>query len=192
MSYTEKRSGEAQGRGQIVVVTGSSHSGKSSLIRELMSRYPGHTAHVAIDEVIEQIEIEQDDRWEHGLDLAYEEASSRAKALAEEGALVFFESTFTYVPPDDRPPELHISVLDRLFKFAEEAQVDIVLVQLTTDLNEVLRRRNQSDRLAEHIVRTIWHQHAAGRLSAPRLLSVDTTRLSTAEAADELCDSLFG
>jgi chloramphenicol 3-O-phosphotransferase len=187
MSDTEQRSTAEEARGHIVVVTGSSHSGKSSLILAMMSRSSRCTAHVAIDDVIEQIDLEHEDRWEHGLDLAYDEALGRVGRLAKQGALVFFESTFTYVPPDQRPPELHLAVLERLTKVASDAGADFTLVQLRAELADVLRRREESDRLAARIVRTTWHLHADNDLARLEALRVDTSEVSVDEAADELC-----
>lgn len=172
--------------GELIIVTGSSHAGKSTLIGELRSRCERETSVVSIDETIEQLEIEEegDDRWEHGLHLAYEKAAAEVWNQVSRGKIVFFESTFTYVPPDKRPSEFHLHELERLVDLALNLGVNVTLIHLFAGLDDVTRRRDESGRLTENIVRTTWRHHAEREFARPDVLRVDTSELSSTEAAD--------
>jgi len=179
-------------RGELVIVTGSSHVGKSTLIRGLQSRADRPAAHVSIDEAIEGLDLEVEDRWEHGLHLAYEKAAAEAGELLGRGELVLFESTFTYVPPDNRPAQFHLHELERLIDLAAGLGTRVVVVHLFASLDDVAARRVETGRLTEEIVRITWQQHAGRRLSHPELLQIDTSQLSPTEVVDQVWAKLAG
>jgi predicted kinase len=183
-------SGADASRGELVIVTGSSHVGKSTLIRELLARSERAAAHVSIDATIEVIEIEEVDRWEHGLHIAYEEAAGEAGDRLARGEVVFFESTFTYVPPDSRPAQFHLHELERLVDLAEGLGAGVTLVHLFAGLDDVAARRAESGRLTEEIIRTTWHQHADRNLARPAVLQINTSQLSIGQVADRVWTEL--
>jgi len=172
--------------GELIIVTGSSHVGKSTLIGELRSRCKRDTAEVSIDETIERLEVEEegDDRWEHGLHLAYEKAAAEVGGQVARGKVVFFESTFTYVPPDSRPSQFHLHELERLVDLALDLGASVALIHLFAGLDDVTQRRVESGRLTENIVRTTWGQHADIEFARPDALRIDTSGLSPTEVAN--------
>jgi chloramphenicol 3-O-phosphotransferase len=172
--------------GELVIVTGSSHAGKTTLIRELEARFVRPTGVVAIDEVIESVDLPPEDLWEYGLDLAYRAAGDRTRELLEQGMLVIYESTFTYIPPGSRPPEFHAEQLERLLALAARLKASVLVVQLTATLEDVSERQRQTRRLTSEIVQETWHRHAAEPIEAPDFLEVDTSTLSPSEIADRV------
>jgi predicted kinase len=172
--------------GALVVVTGPSHAGKSTLIGELRSRLDRPAATVAIDELMERSSLPLELRWEHGLTDTYDAAARQSIDLLTSGLVVFYESTFTYIPPDERPPQFHLDQLHRLLGLAREAGAAQLVVQLTTTSSELERRRSGTQRLDSVIVAETWRQHSSARLQVESLLRLDTSRLSAAEAADSV------
>jgi predicted kinase len=169
--------------GRLVIVTGPSHAGKSTLIRELLRRAGGMGAVVSIDEEIEKFQLPDAERWERALPAAYEAAAERSRRLLRQGSLVFFESTFTYVP-QERPPEFHLKQLQRLLEVAAEVDAEVAVLQLQTSREGVLARQRQTGRLTPRIVEETWRRHASEAIETSLLLCLDTSRLSAAEAAD--------
>jgi chloramphenicol 3-O-phosphotransferase len=172
--------------GELVIVTGSSHAGKTTLIRELQSHLSRPAAVVAIDEVIESVDLPPEDLWRQGLALAYRAAADRTRELLELGSFVFYESTFTYIPPGEGPPEFHAEQLECLLQLAARLGSRVLVVRLTATLEDVSERQRQTRRLSNEIVRETWHRHAAEPIQAPELLEIDTSPLSPAEIADRV------
>lgn len=169
---------------ELVVVTGSSHAGKSTLIEKLLGRSGAPAAAVSIDEVIETVDLPPEELWEQGLADAYEAAAVRTAELLAAGSRVLYESTFTYVPPDQRPTEFHHGELLRLAEVAARAGARFLVVQLMASTEDVALRRQQSGRLDGEIVAETRRQHVRVDLGVHDLLKLDTTRLSPDEAAE--------
>lgn len=179
---------DPSGPGDLVVVTGPSHAGKSTLIRELEARTLRPAATVAIDEVIAEVQLPEVDLWSHGLPLAYGAAATRAEQLLARGELVFYESTFTYVPPPPRPPELHRDQLERLLRISSRLGAGTLVLQLVANLDDVSDRQRASGRLSTRIVREVWRQHTGTQLQAPVFLRLDTSQHPAADLADLLVE----
>jgi predicted kinase len=169
--------------GELVVVTGPSHTGKSTLIHELVGQLDRPSDIVSIDEVIGASKLPPELRWERGLHAAYDAAAERTSKLLASRGLVFYESTFTYVPPDSRPAQLHPEQLHRLLEIAAEHDADALVVQLTAPLEVVKSRQERTTRLTDRIVTEAWRMHAGTTLEVMRLLPLDTSELSAQEAA---------
>jgi predicted kinase len=178
--------------GELLIVTGSSHTGKSTLIRGLLARATRPAAQVSIDDVIERLDFDSEDRWEHGLHLAYDQAASTTARLLAEEMLVLFESTFTYIPPDGRPGQFHLHELERLLAVASDVGAGRVVVRLVASTKDVAARRDTSGRLSEDIVLKTWQQHEKQALAGIRTITIDTSEVSSGEAIDRLCREIPG
>lgn len=185
--------GNREAAGELVLVTGPSHAGKSTLIDELLGRVDPPVYVVSIDEVIGASELPTEElQWERGLDAAYDAAAERTSELLAGGGLVFYESTFTYVPPDSRPAQLHPDQLHRLLEIADERDANALVVQLTASLEVVQSRRERTNRLTDRIVAEAWRMHAGAALQATRLLRLDTSELSAEQAASLVLGHMGG
>lgn len=165
-------------------MTGSSHAGKSTLIRELQERATLPTHYVSIDETIEEIDLPANELWERGLPAAYSRAIETAAALLHDGALVLFESTFTYVPPDNRPGQFHREEIERLLEVADREDADVLIVHLRASVDDLVERRNASQRLNMEILIETFMLHADHTLPAEKTIFLDTSRHAVKEAAD--------
>lgn len=175
---------EPSAPGDLVIVTGSSHAGKSTLIRELRVRIDRPTATVSIDETIARGNLPEADLWDQGLPLAYAVAVTEAEKLLARGMLVFFESTFTYIPPQPRPPEFHDAQLRRVVEVSERLGGNTAVLQLVATREDVSDRLRASGRLPATIVLETWRLHTERSLEAPTFLRLDSSQHSAAGLAD--------
>jgi chloramphenicol 3-O-phosphotransferase len=181
---------EPSAPGDLVIVTGSSHAGKSTLIRELLARIDRPAATVSIDETIAGIDLPEPDLWDQGLPSAYTVAAGEAEELLMQGALVFFESTFTYIPPQPRRPEFHETQLRRLVDASERLGGNTAVLQLVATREDLIARLQASGRLPAAIVLETWRIHAQASFPAPKFLRLDSSQHSAGVLADLTLRSL--
>lgn len=189
---SDPAAGDRRATGELVVVTGPSHVGKSTLISALVELINRPAEIVSIDEVIEASDLPPELRWERGLEAAYDAAAAQTSEALAGNCLVLYESTFTYVPPDSRPAQLHPEQLQRLLNVAEEHDSDALVVYLTASLDAVERRQEQTARLTGRIVSEAWRMHAEAALEATRWLRLDTSKISAQEAATVVLSRIGG
>jgi predicted kinase len=189
---SDAAAGDRRAAGELVVVTGPSHVGKSTLIHELLELIDRPAEIVSIDEVIEASDLSPELRWERGLESAYDAAAAQTSEALARGSLVFYESTFTYVPPDSRPAQLHLEQLQRLLEVAAERDADALVVQLTASLEVVKSRQERTTRLTSRIVTGAWRMHAGTTLEATRLLRLNTSEISARKSATLVLGHMSG
>jgi len=98
--------GELSGSGRLIVLTGASHTGKSSVAAEILRLASPPVAFLGIDSTLDHTLVRPEGgRWEE-IPLAYELNREQIAPLLRQGWTVVFESTFTYVPAAG-PPEFH-------------------------------------------------------------------------------------
>lgn len=170
----------------LILITGPSHSGKTSVARSVLHDFSRPVAYLAIDDIMQDLDLGDQDQWEDGLPAAYDVAFSSARALLRRGFLVLLESTLTFVPSPDRPPQFHANQLTRAARLAAETQAGCLVVRLTADLDEIRRRRARTARLTSRIVDGTWALHARQALHGCPVVELDTTTLTPDDAAREL------
>ncbi len=144
---------------------------------------------IAIDDIIASLDLGEADLWEDGLPAAYDVAVAGATALLRRDFVVFVESTFTFVPSDDRPPVTHPEQLRRLVNAAEAVTASWIVVRLTTEADELARRREATGRIDPAVVRWTSTLHGDWVLGAGSH-ELDTSTVSHEEAA-ALLDALL-
>jgi len=170
----------------LLIVTGASHTGKSSVIRALVPQLPPPVAVLAVDDILDHTLVRpHGDRWE-GIPLSYELIRRQASALLDQGWLVIVESTFTYVPSQGAAT-FHHDALDLLISLAKSREAPWVLCQVQAPPESTLERGRESSRLGSDVIAETIRLHEefeppAGALS-----------LSTAEQLPEAAAlTLFG
>jgi len=173
--------------GLLVIITGPSHSGKSTLARLLLERANEPTAWLAMDDFVTRLNLGAGDQWEDGLPVAYDAVIATAAVLLDRDFVVLLETTFTYVPSDLREPRFHDDQLRRFLARSEAT----ALVHLRTPLEVLRERRSLSGRFTDAVVAGTSSLHD-GRVieSASHTVSVDTSRTGAVETADRVAGVL--
>ncbi|MDQ5807551.1 MAG: ATP-binding protein [Actinomycetota bacterium] len=166
------------------MLTGPSHAGKTTTGWEIARRVPAPVAMLAIDDIVARFDLSPEDPWEHGLPAAYDVAVASADALLRRGFLVLVESTFTYIPPDERPGQFQRGELLRLAATAAAADARCLVVRLVAPLRELERRRMVTGRITPEIVEGTWQQHHRAERLPSWPITIRTDGTSPAEAAE--------
>jgi len=171
---------------RLIVVTGPSHAGKSSVLTVLREQLDGPVAVLAMDDVLGQLTIPPaEDYWRVALEAGYDVLLASAEALLRRGFTVLLESTFTFVPLDDAPPELHARRIAELADVAVATGSDFDLVLLTATLPELIRRRGATKRLWDRVVEGSHQLHETFPGDGVQI-RVDTTGQTPAAVAERL------
>jgi chloramphenicol 3-O-phosphotransferase len=173
---------------RLIVLTGPSHSGKSSLAASLVETLAPPVAVVAIDEIVATLRLVSPERWADqwrlGLPIAYDVAEATVDVLLRRGITVLLESTFTFVPVDDQPMQCHAARLEAMIEVARRLEVCAHVIHLMAAPEELLRRRATTGRLNDAVVEGTWTLHSQ---SVPRagdaLIEIDTTTCDVASVA---------
>lgn len=170
--------------GVLIIVTGPSHSGKSSAIRRVMRLVEWPSAWVAIDEIIGRLSVGRDSVWPAALPGAYDVAAAESGALLRRGFTVFVESTFTFVPPGGTVIERHPEQLERLLDVARRCDSPAAVIRFHSSEEELLGRRERTGRLDPDVVSGTARAHAGFDLADA--LDVDTSALARDQVAEQL------
>jgi predicted kinase len=175
--------GQSLGAG-LLIVTGASHTGKSSVIEAVLPALEPPVALLSVDEVLVSTLVRPPgDQWEQ-IPLAYELIERQADTLLEQGWLVIIESTFTYVPPEGEP-SFHENALRRFVGLADRHHSCLAICQLRAPLQEISARSMRTNRLAAEVVAATSRLHDAAELPAGTF-TVSTANQGIGEAAKEL------
>lgn len=178
--------------GALLILTGPSHAGKTTAARSAMRSLGVPSAHVAIDEIIAWLDLAADELWEHGLPAAYDVAAEATDALLRRDFVVLLESTFTFIPDDDRPAQFHDDQLARFVRIGRDREAPVTVVRFGADLDELLRRQAGTGRLHRGVVEGTWGQHSASiELDVP-IVDVATAGLAPEEMAARVRAALAG
>lgn len=169
--------------GRLLVFTGPSHSGKSSAAKALIQSLDGPGAHVAIDEIITWFEMGDRPLWEDGLSAAYDVAASTADRLLGHDFTVIVESTFTFVPEDNRPEQFHQDRLEQLLSVALERGAFCMVIRFRAGPEELMSRQSRTGRLNRAVVEGTWRLHRSELNADVPVREIGTEGLSLDEVA---------
>lgn len=176
----------------LLIFTGPSHAGKSTAARATMRSLAAPSAHVAIDEIMSWLDLATGDHWEDGLPTAYDVAAKATDALLRRDFVVLLESTFTFIPDDDRPGQFHGDELARFVALGCERDAPVTVVRLAAELGELLRRQAETGRLHRGVIEGTWAAHrAAVELNVP-IIDIPTSDLTPDEIAARVNAALRG
>ena len=164
----------------LLILTGASHTGKTSVAQALLRVTSPPAAFLSVDEVVlGTLARPPGNAWAE-IPLAYELLTQQLELLLERGWFVVFESTFTYVP-ERGEPEFHAEQLEAAARVAERRGIPWLLVQLAADGDVARLRAEGTGRIAPEVVAGTIRLHEEARMPS------STLRLETGEATpDEL------
>jgi hypothetical protein len=144
-------SGGADARSGLLVLTGASHTGKTSVARALLSMASPPVALVGVDQLINETLVHPlGDPWRE-IPLAYELLRPQVKILLCRGWSVVLETTFTFVP-EYGEPEMHLDQLEAFLRITDCLSLPSQVVQLLPDRQTVRKRAAATGRLDLAIV----------------------------------------
>ncbi|MGC1166684.1 MAG: AAA family ATPase [Solirubrobacterales bacterium] len=162
----------------LVVVTGASHTGKTSVSRALLPLLDAPVAWLGVDGTLDHVLVRPTaDPWQE-IPLAYDLLETQIDILLGRSWTVVLESTFTYVP-EQGPPEFHHHAIRAMVAIAERRGVRHLVAHLTLDSTDAMRRAEDSGRLSPEIVAQTVALHEAAAMPAPSI------KLSTQSANPE-------
>lgn len=175
-------------RPRVVILTGASHSGKTSVARALLPRLGPRSTAIAIDDIVGSLYIGEEWPWEEGLPIAYEVAAATLDVALGHGFTVLYESTFTYVPVDGSAPTLFRDELTRIAAIARGHDAQLHVVELRAGLGVVKARRAATGRLSDDLIEQIWELFDSRGVAPP-----SATRIEAGEASPvELAEAVLG
>lgn len=135
----------------LLILTGASHTGKTSVAEEILHRVEVPTAFLGVDDVLTRTLINPlGDIWAQ-IPLSYELLLPQAETLLKSGWFVLFESTFTLVH-EKGPPEFHGNALGRLIAVADRCHAPWIVVQLKAGADQATSRAANTGRLSPEVV----------------------------------------
>jgi predicted kinase len=172
----------------LLIVTGASHTGKTSVIEAILPFLNSPVALLGLDAILSSSLVRPPgDRWEQ-IPLAYELIERQTDALLERGWLVIVESTFTYVPPEGKPV-FHRDTLKRMIKIAERHGASSIVCRVQAPLQLVSERSLQTRRLPARVVAATARLHEEAELPTSSL-TLSTADQGVGEAAKKLRQQL--
>lgn len=163
----------------LVIITGPSHVGKTTAVKELLGYLPIRTAVLALDTVLRAFRTDPN-HPDTVLDTAYDLLVGMVCLLLERGFVVVVESTFTLVRATGEV-EMYTDRLEQLRAVAGEHSLSASSVALMTDWATVQHRADRLQRLDRGIVQAIWRAHADTPL--PGCAYLDVRNVSPAATA---------
>lgn len=165
----------------LLILTGASHTGKTTVARAILDETSPPAAFLSVDETLERtLWRPPGDIWSN-IPLAYEIIQAEARVLLGQRWFVVVESTFTYVDATGAG-EFHDLAVERLAGEATRIGALVTIVQLRTPLETALARARSSGRLDASIVAETVALHQSPRLPlAPKV--IETDQLDPAAAA---------
>jgi chloramphenicol 3-O-phosphotransferase len=169
----------------LLVLTGASHTGKTSVARSILDLKAPPVALLGVDRTLEQTLLRpREDHWSE-IPLAYELLRAQAEVLLRAGWFVVMESTFTYVPSMG-DSEFHDEEIERLEAVASGVGAPFLLAQLRVAETVVLERAEATGRLPLAVVAETLRLHNAADMP-DQAIRVEASDLE----ADQLARSLL-
>lgn len=150
----------------LLILTGASHTGKTTVAQAILDRVGGPAAFLSVDDVLANTIARPPASIWAQIPLAYELLSAQLETLLGRGWFVVLESTFTYVP-DDGEPEFHAAQLKQMVEIAQRQTAPWLLVQLRAGADVARARASQTRRLAADIVDRTAELHRSAELPEP-------------------------
>ncbi|MGN6203136.1 MAG: AAA family ATPase [Solirubrobacterales bacterium] len=171
----------------LLILTGPSHVGKTSVARAMMEALPPPAAYLSVDDVLERVLLRPPGSIWSQIPLAYELIGEQMEVLLDQGWFVIAESTFTYVSRDAEG-DFHGSALARWIEAADARQAPWLLSRLEAPRETILTRARRDGRLDQEIVGATIDLHEETDL--PDAHTVDTHSLDPAAAAAQILTRL--
>ncbi|HEX5374758.1 MAG TPA: AAA family ATPase [Solirubrobacterales bacterium] len=172
---------------RLIILTGASHTGKTSVARELTRQAPPPVAYLSVDEILSAVlTAPSGSIWEQ-IPLAYRLMHAQAGVLLEAGWLTILESTFTYVP-EEGAPELHLNELQRLVELAEQTPVPLTVARLEVPSKQLIERVRATGRLDPNIAAQTAALHEEAEMPATTL-RLDASSATAEQLASQVLSS---
>jgi chloramphenicol 3-O-phosphotransferase len=171
----------------LLIITGASHTGKSTIADEVLRAVSSPSASLSVDETLRALRRPEGEIWVD-IPLAYRLIAAELNVLLDEGWFVVVESTFTYVSPEGEG-SFHDIAIQALLSEARRHGAPTLLAQLTAPRDTILERARQTGRLDPSVVRETVALHAAAELPA-QTLALDTTTTGVEGTARAILDRL--
>jgi chloramphenicol 3-O-phosphotransferase len=162
----------------LLILTGASHTGKTSVARAILDLAPQPVALLGVDRVIQDTLARPSGNPWREIPLAYELLRPQVEILLGRGWFVLLESTFTFIP-DDGDPEMHLDQLRLLLKAAYQLSAPAMVVQLAPDRQTTIDRAVRTGRLPPGLVTKTLDLHEKAELPT------GTLKFETAESSPE-------
>lgn len=147
------------GVSRLVVITGASHVGKSTLAKRLSEALPGLSVHEFDDLLDDSVDS---DFPEEGIEATFTALRRNVKAdlLARRG-IVIAVTTFTIVPRRKSGRYLY-SELESLVEIAREVGAKVEIFRLVVSLSQIIKRGTKTKRLPISVILRVWFAERAG------------------------------
>lgn len=177
----EQSEAEVNSAPELLILTGSSHTGKTTVAETILAQVSPPAAFLSVDGVLENtLKRPSGDIWSN-IPLAYEVIAADLAILLSRGWFVVVESTFTYVSANGGG-EFHADALSRLIEQATRCAAPVRIVQLTATPEVALARAGRTGRLSPEIVAATIDLHRSARLPGTPLV-VDTDAVAAPAVA---------
>lgn len=164
----------------LLLLTGASHTGKTTVAQEIIAKVRPPTALLSVDNVLAGAIVKPHKAWAD-IPLAYDLLVPQLELLLDRGWFVILESTFTFVP-DQGEPEFHGDQIHRMISIAASYKAPWRLVQLNVGDRVARERAEHTGRLTPQIVDRTAELHQAAALPSASL-QVDATAKAPADIA---------
>jgi predicted kinase len=172
----------------LLILTGASHTGKTSVAEAVLEAVDPPAAFLSVDNILEHtISRPPGDPWAQ-IPLAYELLEPQVGALLEHGWFVIVESTFTYVP-ENGASQFHREQLVQLIDIAERCNAPWLLIQLATTGATARGRAERTGRLPQKLVADTVQLHRNVTLPPDSLRIIADTSNPT-EIAEQVLKTL--
>jgi chloramphenicol 3-O-phosphotransferase len=170
-----------------VVVRGPALAGKTSVARALAERFPGKSALISQDDLLNRAIAQHDDDFAVEVELVYRQIKLLAASYIRAGYHVAVDGSFAAYR--NHAAALHESDLRELLGLVSTiANVRPLYVAVTAPLDVLLERARESERWDAQAVEAMYR--AFEQEAALAAMTVDTSLFSPEESAGRIIDRL--
>jgi chloramphenicol 3-O-phosphotransferase len=149
-----------------VILTGASHTGKTTVARAILESVPAPAAYLSVDDILETTIAKPSGSIWAEIPLAYDLLKPQLAMLLDRDWFIVLESTFTYVPTDGAG-QFHATQLSQMINVARRCAAPWLLIQLATEDTVTRKRSDRTGRLPSDIVEKTIELHRNAVLPKP-------------------------